>query len=87
MTLMPTQDRVLIKKVDIEPEKKSVLILPDSQKKPSFWGKIVQLGPLVTELKKGMVVYYSDLGFDPIEFEGQEFFIGREEHVLLIKEK
>lgn len=87
MKLMPTQDRVLIKLVDIEEKKTSLIILPDSSKKQSFWGTIMELGPDVADLKKGQVVFFSDLGFDPITIEKQEYFIGREEHVLLIKSK
>lgn len=88
MTLKPTTDRLLIKKIEPKITKKSVILMPEKVQKKGSFAEIIAVGPEVLDFKIGDKIVYGDYGFDPIQMETAgvdvDLLIGQEKDVLAL---
>jgi chaperonin GroES len=91
ITLHPLHDRVLLKRVDEEPARKSGIIIPDSAKEKPQEGKVIAVGkgkvsedgkktPL--DVKAGDRVLFGKYSGSEVTVNGEEYLIMKEEDVL-----
>jgi chaperonin GroES len=91
MTLHPLHDRVLLKRIDEEPARKSGIIIPDSAKEKPQEGKVIAVGkgkvsedgkktPL--DVKAGDRVLFGKYSGSEVTVNGEEYLIMKEEDVL-----
>jgi chaperonin GroES len=91
MTLHPLHDRVLLKRIDEEPTRKSGIIIPDSAKEKPQEGKVIAVGkgkvsedgkktPL--DVKAGDRVLFGKYSGSEVTVNGEEYLIMKEEDVL-----
>lgn len=91
ITLHPLHDRVLLKRIDEEPARKSGIIIPDSAKEKPQEGKVIAVGkgkvsedgkktPL--DVKAGDRVLFGKYSGSEVTVNGEEYLIMKEEDVL-----
>lgn len=85
MKAIPVSDRVLIR--PLEEKDNSSFITPEQYKKKSVKGKVVDIGPLVEEVKKGDTVLYGPYSGTNFMINKTEYLLMKEDDVLLILEK
>jgi len=95
MKLRPLADRVVVKPLEQEEEKRGGIIIPDTAKEKPEKGEVVEVGPgklddtgkrVALEVKKGDRVLFGKYAGTEIKVEGQEVMILREEDVLAVIE-
>jgi chaperonin GroES len=95
MKLRPLADRVVVKALEQEEEKRGGIIIPDTAKEKPEKGEIVEVGPgklddagkrIAPEVKKGDRVLFGKYAGTEIKVDGQELMILREEDVLAVIE-
>ena len=90
-TLHPLHDRVLLKRIEEEPARKSGIIIPDSAKEKPQEGKVIAVGkgkvsedgkktPL--DVKAGDRVLFGKYSGSEVTVNGEEYLIMKEEDVL-----
>ena len=95
MKIRPLQDRILVKRIDVEEKTKGGIIIPDSAKEKPQEGKVVAVGngkigedgkiqPL--DVKKGDKLLFSKYAGTEVNLDGEEHLIIREDDVLGILE-
>lgn len=93
MNVKPLADRVLIKPLEAQEEKKGGIIIPDTAKEKPQQGKVVEIGPgriaddgkkIAVEVKKGDKVLYGKYSGTEVTVEGVEYLILRESDILAI---
>jgi chaperonin GroES len=93
MTLHPLHDRVLLKRTEEEPARRSGIIIPDSAKEKPQEGKVIAVGkgkvsedgkktPL--DVKAGDRVLFGKYSGSEVTLDGEEYLIMKEEDVLCI---
>ena len=91
MTLHPLHDRVLLKRIEEEPARRSGIIIPDSAKEKPQQGKVIAVGkgkvsedgkktPL--DVKAGDRVLFGKYSGSEVTVNGEEYLIMKEEDVL-----
>jgi chaperonin GroES len=91
MTLHPLHDRVLLKRIEEEPARRSGIIIPDSAKEKPQEGKVIAVGkgkvsedgkktPL--DVKAGDRVLFGKYSGSEVTVDGEEYLIMKEEDVL-----
>ena len=91
MTLHPLHDRVLLKRIEEEPARRSGIIIPDSAKEKPQQGKVIAVGkgkvsedgkktPL--DVKAGDRVLFGKYSGSEVTVDGEEYLIVKEEDVL-----
>ncbi|HUP38251.1 MAG TPA: co-chaperone GroES [Candidatus Limnocylindria bacterium] len=91
LTLRPLHDRVLLKRVEEEPARRSGIIIPDSAKEKPQEGKVIAVGkgkvsddgkktPL--DVKAGDRVLFGKYSGSEVTVDGEEYLIMKEEDVL-----
>jgi chaperonin GroES len=89
--LHPLHDRVLLKRIEGEPARKSGIIIPDSAKEKPQEGKVIAVGkgkvsesgkktPL--DVKAGDRVLFGKYSGSEVTVNGEEYLIMKEEDVL-----
>lgn len=82
---------VVVKPLDIEETQYGSIIVPDLGKETNKTAEVVGIGPghysstgtlIPTQLKEGDVVVLPTMGFTRFEFEGEEYFVGKENEIL-----
>jgi chaperonin GroES len=95
MNLKPLADRVVVKALEQEEEKRGGIIIPDTAKEKPEKGEIVSVGPgklneagvrVALEVKKGDKVLFGKYAGTEVKVDGQEVMILREEDVMAIIE-
>jgi chaperonin GroES len=90
MKIRPIDDRVLIKTVELENEKKvGNIIIPDTAKEKPQIGEIIAVGndeELQELVKEGDKIIYAKYGGTEIELEGEKFLIVQRSDLLGIVE-
>ena len=90
-TLRPLHDRVLVKRLDEQDQKRGRIIIPDSAKEKPQAGTVVAVGSgKVTEdgktlplaVRAGDRILFGKYSGSEIELDGEEYLIMREEDVL-----
>ncbi len=93
MNLKPLADRVVVKPLDQEEEKRGGIIIPDTAKEKPEKGEIMAVGPgkmldsgqrVAPEIKKGDKVLFGKYAGTEIKVDGKELMILREEDVMAI---
>jgi chaperonin GroES len=96
MKIRPLQDRVLVKRLDDEPEKtKGGIIIPDTAKEKPQQGKVMAVGKGKTDdhgkltpidVKVGDKILFGKYSGSEIKLEGEELLIMREDDILGVLE-
>lgn len=82
---------VVVKPVEIEETMYGNIVVPDLGNETNKTGEVVTVGPghviaggtfVETQLKQGDVVVLPTMGFTKFEYEGEEYWIGKENEVL-----
>ena len=81
---------VIVKPVEIEETRYGNIVVPDLGNDINKTGEVVSVGPgtyslgvfVNSSLKEGDIVVLPTMGFTKFEFEGQEYWIGKENEVL-----
>ena len=93
MQVKPLADRVLIKSLEPEEEKKGGIIIPDTAKEKPQQGKVIEVGPgrvtddgkkIPMELKKGDKILYGKYSGTEVTIDDTEYLIMRESDVLAV---
>ena len=93
MNVKPLADRVLIKPLEAQEEKKGGIIIPDTAKEKPQQGEVIEIGPgrvsddgkkIAMEVKKGDRVLYGKYSGTEVTVEGVEYLILRESDILAI---
>ncbi len=95
MKLKPLNDRVLVKRLEMEEKTAGGIIIPDSAKEKPMKGKVVAAGPgkldesgkmVKMTVKKGDTVLFSKYAGTEIGIDGEEHLVMREDDILAIVE-
>jgi chaperonin GroES len=95
MKLRPLADRLVVKPLEQEEEKRGGIIIPDTAKEKPEKGEVVEVGPgklddsgkrVALEVKKGDRVLFGKYAGTEIKVDGQELMILREEDVMAVIE-
>lgn len=96
MKIRPLQDRILVKRVELEEKTAGGIIIPDNAKEKPMEGKVVAIGngkrledgSLQTpDLKVGDSVLFSKYAGSEVKIDGGEHLIMREDDILGVLEK
>lgn len=91
MTLEAIFNAIIVQPVEAEETSYGGIIVPDLGNEKNKTGKVISVGKghysvtgtwIATTLKEGDVVVLPTMGFTKFEFEGEEYWIGRENDVL-----
>ena len=89
--LKPLSDRVLVKPMDKEQEKKGGIIIPDTAKEKPQEGEIIAAGPgkrdeqgklIPMDVKVGDKILYGKYSGTEIKIEDEEYLIMHQEDIL-----
>ena len=89
--LKPLSDRVLVKPLDKEQEKKGGIIIPDTAKEKPQEGEVIAAGPgkrdengkiIPMDVKVGDKILYGKYSGTEIKIEDQEYLIMHQEDIL-----
>ena len=93
MNLRPLADRVVVRPLEQEEEKRGGIIIPDTAKEKPEKGEIIAVGPgktldngqrLAPEIKKGDKVLFGKYAGTEVKVDGKELMILREEDVMAV---
>jgi len=95
MNLRPLADRLVVKLIEQEEEKRGGIIIPDTAKEKPEKGEVIAIGPgklldngtrAPMEVKKGDKVIFQKYGGHEVKVDGKEIMILREEDVMAVVE-
>lgn len=90
-TLIPQNDRVLIKPIETDEEMYGNIIIPDMGKEKPEMGEVVAVGPgrqsefghfIRVNAKVGDIVLVPKIGSLRIDFEDQEYYVTADREIL-----
>ena len=92
MTLIPLQDKIVIKKLMAEETTKSGIVLPGQEKEKPAQGEVIAVGPggvvdgkeVKMEVTAGQKIVYSRYAGTDVELDGEKFTIIKQSDVLAI---
>ena len=93
MNLKPLADRLVVKPLEQEEEKRGGIIIPDTAKEKPEKGEVIAIGPgkllengqrAAQEVKKGDKIIFGKYAGNEVKVDGQELMIIREEDVLAV---
>jgi len=96
MSLEAMYNAVIVKPVEIEETMYGNIVVPDLGSETNKTGEVVAVGPgtnyagvgfVETQIPIGSIVVLPTMGFTKFEYEGQEYWIGKENEVLAIINK
>lgn len=91
MKLEAVYNAIIVKPVEVEETMYGNIVVPDLGNDVNKTAEVVAVGPgtnyagigfVETQLKEGDVVVLPTMGFTKFEYEGQEYWIGKENEVL-----
>jgi co-chaperonin GroES (HSP10) len=91
MSLEAMYNAVIVKPVEVEETMYGNIVIPDLGNETNKTGEVVTVGPgtnyagvgfVESQLKSGDIVVLPTMGFTKFEYEGQEYWIGKENEVL-----
>jgi co-chaperonin GroES (HSP10) len=90
MSLEALYNAVVVKPVEVEETMYGNIVVPDLGNETNKTGEVVTVGPghtvmgtfVPTALKSGDIVVLPTMGFTKFEYEGEEYWIGKENEVL-----
>jgi len=95
MNLRPLADRIVVKLIEQEEEKRGGIIIPDTAKEKPEKGEVIATGPgklldngnrAPMEVKKGDKVIFQKYGGHEVKVDGKEIMVLREEDVMAVIE-
>jgi len=96
-TLIPQNDRVLIKPIDEGEQMYGNIVIPDMGKEKPEMGEVLEIGPgrlsefghfIAVNAKVGDIVLVPKIGTLRIDFEGDEYYIAQDREILAtVKER
>jgi len=95
MNLRPLADRIVVKLIEQEEEKRGGIIIPDTAKEKPEKGEVIAIGPgklldngtrAPMEVKKGDKVIFQKYGGHEVKVDGKEIMLLREEDVMAVVE-
>src|SRR5512140_3597015 len=93
MNVKPLADRILVRRLEEQEQKKGGIIIPDTAKEKPQECEVMAVGPgrvtddgkrIPTELKKGDRILISKYSGTEVKIDGQEYLIMREDDVLAV---
>ncbi|MGL4721866.1 MAG: co-chaperone GroES [Desulfovibrionaceae bacterium] len=93
MNLEPTQDRVIVKRLESEKQTASGLYIPDAAKEKPSKGEIIAVGPgkvadngtrITLCVKKGDIVLFNKYAGTEVKIDGEELLVMREDDIVAI---
>jgi chaperonin GroES len=92
--LQPLQDRVLIKRINIEEKTKGGIFLPDNAREKPLEGQVIAVGPgkiinskrIAPDIKVGDKVLFAKYAETEITIQGESLLLLKEDDVLGIIE-
>ena len=93
MKLKPLNDRVLVKRLDVEEKTAGGLFIPDTAKEKPSKGEVVAVGPgrvnndgktIPMQVKPGNAVLFNKYAGTEIKLDGEEHLVMREDDILAI---
>jgi chaperonin GroES len=93
MQVKPLADRVLIKPLEADEQKKGGIIIPDTAKEKPQEGEVVEVGPgrmtdegkqVAMEVKKGDKVLYGKYSGTEVTVDDVDYLIMRESDILAV---
>ena len=93
MQVKPLADRVLIKPLEVEEQKRGDIIIPDTAKEKPQEGEVVEVGPgrmtddgkqVAMEVKKGDKVLYGKYSGTEVTVDNADYLIMRESDILAV---
>lgn len=93
MNLKPLADRLVVKLIEQEEEKRGGIIIPDTAKEKPEKGEVIAMGPgklldngtrAPMEVKVGDKVIFQKYGGHEVKVDGKELMILREEDVMAV---
>ena len=91
MSLEAMYNAVIVKPVEVEETMYGNIVVPDLGNETNKTAEVVTVGPgttyagvgfVETTLKEGDIVVLPTMGFTKFEYEGNEFWVGKENEVL-----
>ena len=89
--IKPLSDRVLVKAIEKEQEKKGGIIIPDTAKEKPQEGEVIAAGPgkrdeqgklIPMDVKAGDRILYGKYSGTEVKIEGQEYLIMHQDDIL-----
>ena len=96
MKLIPTEDRVLIKRLEEQEVTKGGIIIPDTAKEKPARGRIIAVGPgkidknghkIPMTVKPGQVVLFGKYSGNDIRVDDEDHLVVREDDIMGIIEE
>ena len=96
MKIKPLRDRILIKRLEEEEEKRGGIIIPDTAKEKPQRGEVVAVGPgkldddgkrQPLEVKIGEMVLIGKYAGSDVTIDGEEYVIMKEEDIFAVIEE
>ena len=96
MSLEAVYNALIVKPVEVEETMYGNIVVPDLGNETNKTGEVVAVGPgtnyagvgfVETQIAVGSIVVLPTMGFTKFEYEGQEYWIGKENEVLAIINK
>jgi chaperonin GroES len=93
MKIRPLHDRILIKRMEEQEQKKGGIIIPDTAKEKPQEGKVIAVGngkilengtKVPLDVKAGDKILFGKYSGTDIKIDGKEYLILREDEVLAI---
>ena len=90
-TLIPQNDRVLVKPIDEGEQMYGNIVIPDMGKEKPEMGEVISIGPgrtsefghyISVKAKVGDIVLVPKIGTLRIDFEGDEYYIVQDKEIL-----
>ncbi|BAI79750.1 chaperonin GroES [Deferribacter desulfuricans SSM1] len=94
--IKPLQDRVLVKRIEVEEKTESGIIIPDTAREKSQEGEVIAVGPgkvlengtkIELTVKPGDRILFSKYAGTEVKIDGEEYLIMREDDILGIIQK
>jgi len=91
MSLEALYNAIIVKPVEVEETMYGNIVVPDLGNETNKTGEVVAVGPghtvmggnfIPTQLTPGDIVVLPTLGFTKFEYDGEEYWIGKENEVL-----
>jgi chaperonin GroES len=95
VSIQPTEDRILVERVDSEEKTSGGILIPETAKEKPIRGKIVAVGNGVVNdngetrpvrLKIGQVVIFGKWSGTEIKHSGKDFIVMKESDVLAVEQ-
>ena len=96
MAIKPTEDRLLVERLESETKTPGGIIIPDTAKEKPMQGKVICAGPgrrndkgdiIPMSIKCGDIVLFAKWSGTEIKFEGKDLLVMKESDVLAVIEE